>query len=270
MQIPFYHFCTVCCTRDLILLLDRREGSILFFFGWWFHGAGFSGCPKERCVARAGPPAAPSAPSHSHTWGTAWRGPPEAMQSAVNSQGSCFLSCCHSLFVRRAVGHSPSPLFTPSVRNENHRRTFLGWGSLFPAFFFLLLFLNQNQVYSQSVPLPQVPKRWPLHRAVQLLHLLAPHPGASCCFRQWYFVICLVPRLHGSVTGFRSLWVCSLSLPLSHSLSLSKVCDFKQLLLISVSHWCRSFLYCKETYLRLLIAVWFRVFPQTPFVLWDQ
>lgn len=52
--------------------------------------------------------------------------------------------------------------------------------------------------------------------------------------------------------------------------SLSKVCDFKQLLLISVSHWCRSFLYCKETYLRLLIAVWFRVFPQTPFVLWDQ
>lgn len=172
--------------------------------------------------------------------------------------------------VRRAVGHSPSPLFTPSVRNENHRRTFLGWGSLFPAFLFLLLFLNQNQVYSQSVPLPQVPKRWPLHRAVQLLHLLAPHPGASCCFRQWYFVICLVPRLHGSVTGFRSLWVCSLSLPLSHSLSLSKVCDFKQLLLISVSHWCRSFLYCKETYLRLLIAVWFRVFPQTPFVLWDQ
>lgn len=172
--------------------------------------------------------------------------------------------------VRRAVGHSPSPLFTPSVRNENHRRTFLGWGSLFPAFLFLLLFLNQNQVYSQSVPLPQVPKCWPLHRAVQLLHLLAPHPGASCCFRQWYFVICPVPRLHGSVTGFRSLWVCSLSLPLSHSLSLSKVCDFKQLLLTSVSHWCRSFLYCKETYLRLLIAVWFRVFPQTPFVLWDQ
>lgn len=114
MQIPFYHFCTVCCTRDLILLLDRREGSILFFFGWWFHGAGFSGCPKERCVARAGPPAALSAPSHSHTWGTAWRGPPEAMQSAVNSQGSCFLSCCHSLFLSgEQWGTAPAPFSLP-------------------------------------------------------------------------------------------------------------------------------------------------------------
>lgn len=30
------------------------------------------------------------------------------------------------------------------------------------------------------------------------------------------------------------------------------------------------FLYCKETYLRLLIAVWFGVFLQTPFVLWGR
>lgn len=171
--------------------------------------------------------------------------------------------------VRRAVGQSPAPFSLPpsGMRITEHS---LDRGSLFPAFLFLLLFLNQNQVCSQSVPLPQVPKCWPLHRALQLPHLLAPKPRAGCCFRQWYFVICLVPRLHSSVTGFRSLWVCSLSLQSSHSLSLSKVCDFKQLLLISVSHWCRSFLYCKETYLRLLIAVWFRVFPQTPFVLWDQ
>ena len=29
-------------------------------------------------------------------------------------------------------------------------------------------------------------------------------------------------------------------------------------------------MYCKETYLRLLIVVWFSVFLQTPFVPWGQ
>lgn len=270
MQIPFYHFCTVCCTRDLILLLDCRKGSILFF-SWWFHGAGFSGRPEGRGVAIVGPPVVPLRLLTATPGGEGrWTGLPEATQSTVNSQGSCFLSCCHSLFQSgEQWGRAPAPFSLPpsGMRITEHS---LDRGSLFPAFLFLLLFLNQNQVCSQSVPLPQVPKCWPLHRALQLPHLLAPKPRAGCCFRQWYFVICLVPRLHSSVTGFRSLWVCSLSLQSSHSLSLSKVCDFKQLLLISVSHWCRSFLYCKETYLRLLIAVWFRVFPQTPFVLWDQ
>lgn len=224
---------------------------------------------RKRC-GNSGPSGGPLAPPHSHTrWG-GWTGLLEATQSAVNSQGSCFLSCCHSLFLSgEQWGRAPAPFSLPpsGMRITEHSSD---RGSLFPAFLFLLLFLNENQVCSQSVPLPQVPKCWPLHRALQLPHLLAPKPRAGCCFRQWYFVICLVPRLHSSVTGFRSLWVCSLSLQLSHSLSLSKVCDFKQLLLISVSHWCRSFLYCKETYLRLLIAVWFRVFLQTPFVLWDQ
>lgn len=59
-----------------------------------------------------------------------------------------------------------------------------------------------------------------------------------------------------------------LSADVAQSPLLSKVCDFKQLLLLSVSQG--KSLYCKETYLRLLIAVWFGVFLQTPFVLWGQ
>lgn len=75
------------------------------------------------------------------------------MQSAVNSQGSCFLSWCHfPVSVRRAVGQSPRPPFTPPIRNENHKNI-PGEGVSFLTFSFLLLFLNKNQVYSQSVPL---------------------------------------------------------------------------------------------------------------------
>lgn len=151
MQIPFYHFCTVCCTRDLILLLDCRKGSILFF-SWWFHGAGFSGRPEGRGVAIVGPPVAPlhlltATPSGGGVDGAA-RGHAERREFS-GLLLSVLLS--FTVFVRRAVGQSPSPLFTPSVRNENHR-TFLGQGSLFPAFLFLLLFLNQNQVCSQKCP----------------------------------------------------------------------------------------------------------------------
>lgn len=137
---------------------------------------------------------------------------------------------------------------------------------MFPAFLFLPLFLNENHVCPQSVPLPQVPMLATAQSSS------APRPVGSkpwsqlLLFFRWYFFICLVPHLHSSVTGFRILWV-YFPFPtavVAQSLSLSKVCDFKQLLLISVSHWCGSFLYCKETYLRLLIAVSFSVFPQTP------
>lgn len=109
---------------------------------------------------------------------------------------------------------------------------------------------------AQSSPAPTPAGSKPgsqlLLSSVVLFHLPGPTP----------------PRFSDRVQEFVGLF--SLPAVVTQSLSLSKVCDFKQLLLISVSHWCRSFLYCKETYLRLLIAVWFRVFPQTPFVLWDQ
>lgn len=176
--------------------------------------------------------------------------------------------------VGRAVGQSPRPPEPPSLPLSGMRimeEHSLDGGRFFPAFLFLLLFLNQNQVSSsQSVPLPQVPNAGQCTELSSSYTCWLQTPGPAAAFVSGTFFICLVPHLRSSVTGFRSLWVCSLSLQLSHSLSPSKVCNFKQLLLISVSHWCRSFLYCKETYLRLLIAVWFRVFPQTPFVLWDQ
>lgn len=114
--------------------------------------------------------------------------------------------------------------------------------------------------------------RWPLRRALQLPGLLVPSPGAHGCSPQRHLFVGLVPHPRSPVTGFRVSWVCFLFSPqLLHRLSPSpKSATFKQLLLISVSHWCRSFLYCKETYLRLLIAVWFGVFLQTPFVPWGQ
>lgn len=107
---------------------------------------------------------------------------------------------------------------------------------------------------------------WPLHRALQLLDCWFQTLEPTAAF----FSVVLFhlpgptpPQFSDRVQDFVGLF----SLPtavVAQSLSLSKVCDFKQLLLISVSHWCGSFLYCKETYLRLLIAVWFSVFPQTP------
>lgn len=94
----------------------------MFFPSWLFHGAGFSGCPKGRRVAIAGPPVGPLPPPQQPLQGGVERGPLEATQSTVNSQGSCFLSCCHfTVSVGRAVGQSPRPLFVPSVGNENRR-----------------------------------------------------------------------------------------------------------------------------------------------------
>lgn len=109
------------------MLLDCRKGSILFF-SWWFHGAGFSGRPEGRGVAIVGPPVAPlhlltATPSGGGVDGAA-RGHAERREFS-GLLLSVLLS--FTVFVRRAVGQSPSPLFTPSVRNENHR-TFLGQG----------------------------------------------------------------------------------------------------------------------------------------------
>lgn len=132
----------------------------------------------------------------------------------------------------------------------------------------LLLFLsplslNQNQSV-HSVPLPQVPK------AGHCAELSGSEtgrcqPGAGCCFFRWYFGLPVPTPLQLSDGARGPVGLLSSSLQLLHSLPFSKVCNFQQLLLrISVSHWRRSFLYCKETYLRLLRAVRFGVSPQTP------
>lgn len=101
------------------------------------------------------------------------------------------------------------------------------------------------------------------HRAPKLPGQLvpSPRPGSTAAVVGGIF-ICLTPQLQSSATGLRSV-----GSVLPHFSLLCKVCTPQQLLLISVSHWCRSFLYCKETYLRLVIAVWFGALLQTPCVL---
>lgn len=120
-------------------------------------------------MAIAGRPGGPlCTSSQPHPGDGERRGLPEAVQSAVNSQGSCFLSSCHSLFLsgeQRGTAPAPFSLPPPGMRITEERSS--DRGSLFPAFLFLLLFLNQNHVRSQSVLLPQVPKRGPPHRALQ-------------------------------------------------------------------------------------------------------
>lgn len=112
VHIPFYHFCTVCCTRDLVLLLDCRKGSILWSSSWLFYGAGLFWVSKGRRVAIAGPPRPPLLPPCSHS--RDGMGLREAWQSAVNSQGSCFLSWCHLLFLSgEQWGTAPDPLSLP-------------------------------------------------------------------------------------------------------------------------------------------------------------
>lgn len=120
VQIPFYHFCTVCCTGDLVLLLDDRKGSILFSASWLFHGARSPGCPKRKTCGNGGPCSGPRCRLPTTTPGRGGaEAPLEAVQSAMNSQGSCFLSWCHlPVSVRRAVGHKPPTPF-PSLPSSS-------------------------------------------------------------------------------------------------------------------------------------------------------
>lgn len=111
-----------------------------------------------------------------------------------------------------------------------------------------LRFLTLATAQSSPAPRPVGPKPGSplLLFSVVLLRLPGPMP----------------PQFSDRVQDFVGLFP-FLPAVAAQSLSLSKVCDFKQLLLISVSHWCRSSLYCKETYLRLLIAV-VRCVPANP------
>lgn len=185
-------------------------------------------------MAIAGPPRPPLLPARSHS--RDGMGLQEALQSAVNSQGSCFLSFCHLLFLSgEQWGTAPDPFSLPPA-GMMVTDAFLAEGGFFPAFLFA------ESVRSQRVPLPQVPKAGHCTEHCSSKTCWLPAPGPTAAFFKVVLFICLFPHLHSSVTGFRIVWVCfPSSLQLSHSLLLSKVCNFQQLLLISVSHWRRSF-----------------------------
>lgn len=140
---------------------------------------GFLGVQRKMC-GNSGPSAAPSAAS------------PQPLQGRDGAAGGLaerrefsglllFVLVSLTVSVSRAVGHSPGPLVPPSSRNESRRPIPHRARGFFPAFLFLLLFLNRNQVRSQRVPLPQVPKAGHCTE-LQLRDLLAPSPGADCCF----------------------------------------------------------------------------------------
>lgn len=173
-------------------------------------------------MATVGPPTAPSATSPWPLQGWVERGGQlETMQSAVSSQGSCLLSWCHLLFLSgEQRGEARAPFHSLHWEWESQRHSSEP-GSFFPAFFFLLLFLNKNQS---------------IHRESHCLRFLqlataqsspAPRPVGSkprsqlLLFEVALF-ICLFPHLHSSVAGLRIPWVCfPFSPQLSHSLSLS-------------------------------------------------
>lgn len=154
VHIPFYHFCTVCCTRDLVLLLDCRKGSISFFSSWWFHGARFSGCPKEDVWQQWALRQPPLPPPHGHSGvgGAGWAAGDHAERREFSGLLPSVLVSL-TVSVRRAAGRSPGPFFTPSIGNGNHRDIPPSQGVSFLPF----VVSKQESVYPQRVPLPQVP-----------------------------------------------------------------------------------------------------------------
>ena len=148
VQIPFYHFCTVCCTGDLVLLLDDRKAAYCSLLAGRFTAPGFLGIRQGRWVAVVDPPVAALPPPHDHSQ-TGWSrgGPPRPCSTPWILRAPASCPGVTSLFVSGAQwGRAPDPS-PPSVRGS----------FFFPAFLLLLLFLDQNRAYSQSVPLPQVP-----------------------------------------------------------------------------------------------------------------
>lgn len=100
---------------------------------------------KGRCVAIVGSPGPLCClPTYSRAGGAGrgcWRPcrAPWILRAPAFCPGVTYVS------VRRASVHSPRLLFPPSNRNKNHRNIPQSGGSFFPAFLFLLLFLNKNQ-----------------------------------------------------------------------------------------------------------------------------
>lgn len=148
--------------------------------------------------------------------------PLEAVQSAVNSQGSCFLSWCHlPVSVRRAVGQSPQPPFPPCLP-------------------LLAVVSKQESSLFTECPTASGSSRRPLHQSSgsHTRRLQAPEPTAALPGGPSPFAWCAPPQFSDRVqdsVGLSSL----LTADVAQS-PLSKVCDFKQLLLLSVSHWCGS------------------------------
>lgn len=184
---------------------------------------GFLGVRKGRRVAMVGPAAAPSAAS---------RQPPRAGAAPRPRWRPC-----------RAPWILRAPAFCPGVTSLFPSGE--QWGKAphppFPPCLPLLAVVSkQESSLFTECPTASGSARWPLHRAP------APTPvGSQPRGRPLLFpgVLLHLPglRRHSSVTGFRIPWVCLLfSLRMSQSPPLPKVCDSKQLLLLSVSHWCGS------------------------------
>lgn len=198
-----------------------------------------------------------SEPSRPAPWTSQWEPSAaelwEALQSTVASQGSCFPVLLSLPVSVRVMGQSP-PSFP--LRNENH--SIPQRGEFPSAFLLLLLFLK-----IQTAPSAPCFRFLTLATTeLQLLGQLVPSSGVHCCCCRWHFLLPdpTPPEFSDRAQdcGVRpSSRQCPLQ-SLRPSAALASQCP----------HWCRSFLYCKETYLRLLIAVWFGVFLQTPFVLW--
>lgn len=188
-----------------------------------------------------------SEPSRPAPWTSQWEPSAaelwEALQSTVASQGSCF----------PVLSSLPVSLSLSGMRTIAFLR---GESFLLPS---PPAVVSKDPDCSQC-PMLQVPNAG--HHRAPALGQLVPGSRVHCCCCRWHFLLPdpTPPEFSDRAQdcGVRpSSRQCPLQ-SLRPSAALASQCP----------HWCRSFLYCKETYLRLLIAVWFGVFLQTPFVLW--
>lgn len=134
VQIPFYHFCTVCCTRGLVLLLDYRKVACILPQLAVSRCQDFWMPERKECSSSrpsSGPPAA--FPAATLGWGRAGASRSRAEHREFSGLLLSVLLSSHC-FCWESSGSSPRPLSSPSTRNENHR-TFLGKGgvSLLPS-----------------------------------------------------------------------------------------------------------------------------------------
>lgn len=173
------------------MLLDCRKGSISFFSSWWFHGARFSGCPKEDVWQQWALRQPPLPPPHGHSGvgGAGWAAGDHAERREFSGLLPSVLVSL-TVSVRRAAGRSPGPFSLPPL-GMGITETFLRAREFLSC---LLLFLNKNQsihreshclrflqlATAQSSPAPRPvgskPRSQLLLFEVALFHLPLPTP----------------------------------------------------------------------------------------------
>lgn len=183
VQIPFYHFCTVCCTGDLVLLLDDRKAAYCSLLAGRFTAPGFLGIRQGRRVAVVDPPVAALPPPHDHSQ-TGWSRGDRRGRAARRGFSGLLLPVLVSLpcLCQERSGAEPQTPPLPPLE---------GVSSFLPS--------SSCCCFSTRIE--------PIHRVSHCLRFLtlataqsspAPgppvlNPGARGCFSQWYFLICLVP-----------------------------------------------------------------------------